>query len=1210
MADIGKVEKREIIEEMQESYLDYAMSVIVARALPDVRDGLKPVHRRILYAMHEMGLRPGAKYQKSAKVVGYVLGQYHPHGDTAAYDSMVRMAQEFSLRYPLVDGQGNFGCFTKDTNVALTDGRKLSFGELVEESRQGRTHYTYTINSLGLVSVAEIKNPRMTMTETQIIKVVLDTGEEIRCTPNHRFLLRDGSYKEAAELMPEDSLMPLYQRLSEKTDRLNREGYVLIYQPQRDEWVPAHHLADNYNLTHGRYRKSDGRVRHHVDFNKLNNTPDNLRRLHWGEHWKVHYRHAADQHQNLEYRKSIAAGRARYWAKPEHREARARLIAAWNRKQWRDPAYRNKMRLFLSRMNRQYISDHPELRRVHGERLARTLKRLWQNPGYRALMHEKIVRVNKARVTNNTGRLKFLRICAEVKKRFSRVDAERYRQVRGVVYPYGSAPFWETGIKKYFGGNPELVQRAVHKNHRVMKVELNAGREAVYDLTIDGTHNFALAAGVFVHNSIDGDSAAAYRYTEARLARISSELLADIDKDTVDFRDNFDATIKEPTVLPTRIPNLLANGSVGIAVGMATSIPPHNLGEVIDALLLLIQRPDASAEAIADIIPGPDFPTGGIIFNSADIRSAYATGRGAILMRGVAEVVDNNTSSGKGKQIIITEIPYQVNKSELVEKIAELVREKKIEGIRDLRDESDKDGLRIAIDLKTDAFPQKVLNGLYKFTDLEKNFNANFLALVDGIQPQVLPLKSILAEYLKHRQTVVTRRSRFELARAKERIHILEGLSRALDQIDAVIQTIKKSEDRDDAHKNIRQKFGFSEAQATAILEMRLATLAGLERQKIENELKEKQALARELEALLKDAKKILGVVARELADVKKAYGDARRTRVVKNAAREIATEDIIPEEEMIIVMTRGGYVKRIRPEVYRVQRRGGKGIQGIETKEEDVVEHFLTANTHADLLFFTSSGKVFQIKAYEIPEGSRTAKGKAIFNFLSIRPDEQILSIVAIPKSAKKQATEAPRYLAMVTTHGMIKKANSDAFDNVRRSGIVAITLKKGDALRGVALVSPKDEILLVTARGQAVRFRESDVRAMGRAAAGVKAMRLKREDRIIGVNIISASGENQNAELLVVMDQGFGKKTPLKEYKRQKRGGSGIKTAQLTSKNGAIISTHLIRGENELIAISQKGQVIRTALKGVPTLGRATQGVRIMRLDEGDRIASTTTL
>ena len=734
----------------------------------------------------------------------------------------------------------------------------------------------------------------------------------------------------------------------------------------------------------------------------------------------------------------------------------------------------------------------------------------------------------------------------------------------------------------------------------------------VYDALVRMAQNFSLryplVDGQGNWGSLDGDSAAAMRYTEARMSRVAEELLRDIEKDTVPFTDNYDATHKEPAVLPSAVPNLLLNGSFGIAVGMATNIPPHNLTEIVDALLCLIQRPEASNEELLDIVTGPDFPGGGIIFNTDDIRQAYSSGRGAVMMRGVAEVVEEK----RGRQIVITEIPYQVNKSELVEKIAELVRDKKIEGIRDLRDESDKDGLRVAIDLKADAFPQKVLNGLYKFTDLEKNFNLNMLALVDGIQPQVLSLKSMLVEYLKHRNLVITKRTRFDLARTRERVHILEGLSKALDQIDAVIQTIKKSPDKEAAHKNLKAKFGFSDLQAAAILEMRLQTLAGLEWQKIDNELKEKLALAKELEAILKDPKKILGVVAQELDAVKRAYGGERRTKVVKHAAREIATEDIIPEEEMIIVMTRGGYIKRIRPEAYRVQKRGGKGVQGMETKEEDMVEHFLSANTHADLAFFTSSGKVFQIKAYEIPEGSRVSKGKAIFNFLSIKNDERIMSLVAVRpklKGAPKEG-ETERYLVMVTSQGLIKKAQASAFDNVRRSGIVAISLKKDDALRSVKLCGSRDEIVLVSARGQAIRFRESDVRPMGRGASGVKAMRLKSQDRIVGVNIISSSAKNNEAELLVVMENGFGKKTAVKEYKRQKRGGAGIKTAKITSKNGAVISTHLIKEETELIAISQKGQVIRTILKDVPTLGRATQGVRIMRLDDGDKIASVTIL
>ena len=821
MADIGTIQKREITEEMRESYLDYAMSVIVSRALPDVRDGLKPVHRRILYAMHEMGLSHTAKYRKSAAVVGDVLGKYHPHGDTAVYDSLVRMAQDFSLRYPLIDGQGNFG-----------------------------------------------------------------------------------------------------------------------------------------------------------------STEDN---------------------------------------------------------------------------------------------------------------------------------------------------------------------------------------------------------------------------------------AAAMRYTECRMSRIAEEMLRDIDRDTVDFRDNYDATRKEPMVLPAALPNLLLNGSLGIAVGMATNIPPHNLGEVVSALLHLIDHPKSGPDDLAEFIKGPDFPTGGVIFDEREIRSAYASGKGAVLNRGKAEIEESAKSAYR---IVITAIPYQVNKAEMIEKMAALVQEKKLEGIRDIRDESDRDGLRIAIDLKQDAQPQKVLNNLYKHTDLEKTFHLNMLALVDGIQPRVLSIKEVLEQFVKHREEVVTRRTRFDLARAKERIHILEGLKKALDHIDQVIATIKKSADREEARANLVKKFDLSEIQATAILEMRLQTLAGLERQKIEDELKEKQTLARSLESLLKDPHKILEVVKKELVEIKDKYGDPRKTAVVKSSPRALSDEDLIPDEEVVIVLTRGGYIKRLKPESWRMQKRGGKGLIGMETKEEDTVERLLVCNTHASLLFFTDTGKVYQVPAYEVPEGSRTAKGKAIFNFLSLGQQERVTSILAVPKSIKSQPTklQAPSsklYIVMTTKDGIIKKVDAASFENVRRSGLIALTLKAGDVLRWVKITGGKDEIILVTKQAQAIRFREADVRPMGRQAAGVKAIRLKKGDEVVGMDVISYQLPVTSNRLLVVMENGFGKQTPLAQYKRQRRGGSGIKTARVTPKTGAVVSGYIVGAEEEeLIAISRKGQVIRTALAAIPSLSRATQGVRIMRMEEGDGVASITTL
>ena len=1191
------IKQREIVQEMQQAYLEYAMSVIVARALPDVRDGLKPVHRRILYSMHEMGLRPTAKTQKSAKVVGYVLGNYHPHGDTAAYDSMVRMAQDFSLRYPLVNGQGNFGCFTKDTKIKLTDGRDLSFGELIEEHKQGNKNYTYTVNSSGLISIAEIKNPRLTRKNSEIIKVILDNGEEIKCTLDHLFMLKDGSYKKAKDLQPKESLMPNYLKISEKTDRLNREGYTLVFQNKKGEWVPTHHLADNYNLTHDIYAKSAGRVRHHKDFNKLNNNPDNIIRVGWGDHWKIHYTQASNQHKNPEYRKKIAKGRNVYWANPLNKAKKAEEISVRNIKNWKDGAYREKMVKFLSDVNKKYIAEHPEKRTELSARATKTLKRLWQDPSYRALFHEKIIKANKNHTTNKTGKLKFLNICREVLSRQINLSEEHYEQLRKELYPYGKATQWETGLDKYFNGDSNLVFHEINKNHKVVKVEPVSHREDVYDLTIEGSHNFALAAGVFVHNSIDGDSAAAYRYTEARLAPISEQLLADIDKQTVNFMDNFDGTMQEPTVLPTRIPNLLINGSMGIAVGMATNIPPHNLTEVLDALAYLIDNKEADVNDLTKFIKGPDFPTGGIIYNEKDIVSAYATGRGPIIMRGQADITENK----KGYQIIVSEIPYQVNKAELIIKIADLVKEKKIDGIRDIRDESDKDGLRIAIDLKQDAFPKKVLNQLFKHTELQKSFHFNMLALVDGgTQPQILGLKGLLEKFIDHRREVITRRTKFELQKAKDRAHILEGLKKALDHIDEIIKIIRASESKEDAFNNLIKKFKFSDKQATAILEMKLQALAGLERKKIDDELKEKMDLISYFEELLASPKKILGVIKDEFKEIREKFGDERRTKVVKSALREIGEDELMPEEDSLFMITHGGYIKRMQPEGLKSQKRGGKGLIGMATKEEDVISQFFMANTHDSLLFFTNSGKVFQTKGYEVPESSRQSKGKAIVNFLNISPNEIITAVVPIPKDQKGM------YLFMATANGVIKKVDADSFLQVRSNGMIAIKLKGNDELGWVLSTSGNDQIMLVTSGGNAIRFKEKDVRPMGRGASGVIGVRMDKDEKVVGADIVP-SGVEKGLKILVVMGNGYGKRTDLKFYKIQGRGGRGIMTAKITPKTGRLVSAHITSEENkELIAVSKKGVVIRTSIDSVSVLGRATQGVRVMRVESGDGLAS----
>jgi DNA gyrase subunit A len=806
---IGKIDPRPIEREMQESYLDYAMSVIVARALPDVRDGLKPVHRRILYAMSELGLRSNSKFRKSATVVGEVLGKYHPHGDIAVYDSMVRMAQEFAMRYPLINGQGNFG-------------------------------------------------------------------------------------------------------------------------------------------------------------------------------------------------------------------------------------------------------------------------------------------------------------------------------------------------------------------------------------------------------SMDGDAPAAMRYTEARMMALAEEMLSDIDKETVDWMDNYDATRLEPKVLPAKAPQLLLNGTLGIAVGMATDIPPHNLGEVVDATIKLIDEPSSTTEDLLEFVKGPDFPTGGYIYDWNTIKQVYATGKGPIVMRARTEIIEE-----KGQhKIIINEIPYRVNKATLLEQFANLVRDKKIEGIKDLRDESDKDGVRIVIELKKDGLPNKILNQLFKYSSLQETFHVNMLALVDGIEPQVLNLKNILEYYIKHRQEVIVRRTKFDLEKAKDRAHILEGLKKALDHIDAVIQTIRKSETTEEAHASLMSKFKLSDKQATAILQMQLRALAGLERKKVEDELKEKYKLIEELETLLKSEKKIKGVIKDELTQLKDRYGNERKTTLVKQPIGEFRIEDLIPEQQAIVIITKSGYVKRVPPDTYKTQGRGGKGVIGMTTKEEDVVEWLSTTNTHDDILFFTNKGRVFQTKVYELPEASRTARGQALVNFLELPNDESVSSVLTISKKLPA------KFLIMSTKKGVIKKTPIEEFAKVRRSGLIAIKLKVGDELRYVKYSRGDDDVILSTSNGQAIRFGEKDVRDMGRTASGVKGMRLKKDDTIISMDLVNQKDKIDNLQLLIVTENGLGKKTDLKFYKRQHRGGSGIKTLKVTPKTGRIVSLHVINKseEHDLVIISKLGQTLRTPVAKISTLGRATQGVRLMTLDSGDKVATTT--
>jgi len=1352
--NMGGVRPREIVEEMRDSYIDYAMSVIVSRALPDVRDGLKPVHRRILYAMQEMGLTHLARFRKSAAVTGEVLGKFHPHGDTAVYDSLVRMAQDFSLRYPLVQGQGNFGCFTKDTRVRLTDGRGLTFEDLIKEAKQGKKNWTFTFNhQTKEVEITEIKTPRLTRKKEKIIEVTLDNGEKIKCTLDHRFMLRNGSYKEAKNLNPGDSLMPLYTKLYEGEDR-NLKEYEIIYQPIRNRWDFIHCLADKWNLRHKVYTKSAGRIRHHRDFHKFNNNPDNILRIQWQDHWKYHKEIASERHRNdPEYVKKIAEGRRRFiennrevffqraknlnkklwrdpeflkrhsekikklWQDPEYRQYMAEVSSKslkklWKRKdfqelmsglkseemkeRWQDEDYREIMAEWMRKLSlkiwsnpnhREYISRLMKKRaedpawRKRQSRITRELwqnseyrtkyptdhfskmaKKIWEDPEMRRFHREKILRqrenqefikkskkglqelylqrvketqnymkelTEKAKISLRSNwqnpickeriiKSKILGYAYNLLKKHGKLTPELYEEERTNNW----IPKLENALS-YFNNFQEIVEQAPKYNHKVVAIKILKKQEDVYDLTAEPWHNFALAAGVFVHNSIDNDPAAAQRYTECKLSRVGEEMLRDIQKETVNFMDNYDGTRKEPVVLPSPLPQLLLNGSMGIAVGMATNIPPHNISEVLEALIYLVDNPKATVEDIFKFVKGPDFPTGGLIYGKKDIVSAYSQGKGSIITRGKAEVIEQE-KTGK-KQIIITEIPFQVQKSGLVEQFAKMVQDKKIQGVKDIRDESDREGMRIVLDLQRDGYPQKVLNRLYKFSDLQKSFHLNMLALVDGIQPRVLSLVEILNYFLEHRKEVVIRRTKYDLERAKERAHILEGLHKCLGKIDAVIKTIKASKDRPEAQKNLMKKFRLTEIQANAILETKLSALAKLERKKIEEELKDILLRIKNFTAILASPKKVKEVLKEEFKCLKESFGDERKTKIFSQEVGEIAEEDLIPQEETIITLTQGGYIKRINPATYKIQKRGGKGILGMKTLQDDIVEHFLSAQTHDSLLFFTDSGKVFQAPVYEIPEGARVARGRGLLNFLEISSQEKVLSLITI---GKEDIDAGVKNLVMATKNGIIKKTSLDEFKNVRRSGLIAIKLRPGDFLEKVVKTTGADEIILVTKKGQSIRFKEEEIREMGRPASGIRGIRLKKGDEVIGMDVIRpqpisnglgrpalVQGRWRNPKLkeksylLVVAENGYGKRTDIEEYRMQGRGGSGILTAKVIAKTGDLIASSVLSGEEEdLIVISQKGQVIRTKISSIPKLNRPTQGVRLMRLEPGDKVASAT--
>ncbi|MEN8219262.1 MAG: DNA gyrase subunit A [Pseudomonadota bacterium] len=974
-----------IEDEMKQSYLDYAMSVIVGRALPDVRDGLKPVHRRSLYAMHGLGNAWNKPYKKSARIVGDVLGRFHPHGDSAVYDTIVRMAQPFSLRYMLVDGQGNFGCFTGDTKIKLVDGTEKSFAELAQLPPD-EVFYVYSIDHNGDVVIGDGRYSRITRQNAELIVLELDNGECIRCTPDHRFMLRDGTYKQAQELTTEDSLMPEYTNGME-------------------------------SLTRGSF---------------------------------------------------------------------------------------------------------------------------------------------------------------------------------------------------------------VRNNHKIVAKRVLKECADVYDITVDKYHNFLLSSGVFVHNSIDSDSPAAMRYTEIRMAKITHEMLADIDKETVDFIPNYDESELEPTVFPTRIPNLLINGSSGIAVGMATNIPPHNLREVINSCVALIDDPSLTVEGLMKHLPAPDFPTAGIINGTTGMLEAYRTGRGRIYMRARTEI-EEEEENGKQK-IIVTELPYQVNKARLVEKIAELVKNKKIEGISALRDESDKDGIRMVIELRRGEMADVVLNNLFQHTQMQSAFCINMVALVDK-QPRLLSLKQLIELFIRHRREVVTRRCVFELRKARERAHILEGLAVALGNIDAMIVLIKAAKNPSEARQSLSAQvwkpgvviemlqgenaqasrpdglspdFGLTEAsyrlsdaQLQAILELRLHRLTGLEQDKILDEFQALLVRINELLEILNNRDRLMQVIRAELLAVRDEYGDERRTQIVSEGI-SLSIEDLITEEDMVVTLSHEGYVKAQPVSSYSAQKRGGKGKSATQMKVEDFIDKLFVANTHDIILCFTSFGKVYWLKVHQLPQASRISRGKPIVNLLPLEESERINAVLPVREFAKN------KFVFMATAKGTVKKTSLFDFSRPRSNGIIAVALDKDDQLIGVDITDGEQDVMLFSRGGKAVRFSEEKVRAIGRTARGVRGIRLAAEDRVISLIITHTGGT-----VLTATVNGFGKRTPVNDYQRVKsRGGKGVIAIKTTERNGEVVGAVQVKDEDDVMLISSRGRLVRTPVEGVSVVSRNTQGVNLIRLGKGEQL------
>ncbi len=1220
-----------IEKEMKKSYLDYSMSVIVGRALPDARDGLKPVHKRILYGMQGLGLKYSSSFKKCARIVGEVLGKYHPHGDSAVYDALVRMAQNFSLRYPLIQGQGNFGNIDGDRAAAM---RYCVAGDTLIQTDKGLIPIE-TVSSrkeapidLTILSMHGKRNKAVKFFNSgrhKIRHINTALGYDLKGSENHPVLC----------WIPEKGRPTFSWKLLRDVKKgdyvvLNRNASIFSSKScNLKKFYPKKGYRNDVNLpdemsndlafilgalvSEGSFHKKQI-LFNNKDKDFYNKVRLSIKRIFKGiqiyerdvrggcRELSVYEQKVVQFFENIGL-KNAASGDKRIPFSVL--ESKKQHIAAFLKGLFEGDGSVN------VNTDKRHGGKSIELAyHSKSKKLISQLKTLLLQFGIATAAQDTDKRNNcfKLRLLGRDAIVSFKREIGFFSEKKSKkleqvrlMNSDRMSKTDFIPYVayYLRKKYKSTYLKKhnidrynmvdkYFekiislldSNDKKLLTLLLKQNYLFSKVVSvkNSGKEEVFSVKVDSKCHSFVANGFINHN------------TEARMSKIAEEMLQDLDKETVEMVENFDGSEKEPVVLPAKFPNLLVNGSSGIAVGMATNIPPHNLREVSKAAIELIEDPDLNNLELAKIVQGPDFPTGGIICGRSGVLQAYQTGRGKAIVRSKMEVEEK---AGK-RRLIVSEIPYMIDKSLLVEEIANGVRDKRIEGISDLRDESDRKGLRIVIELRKDANIDVVKNALFKHTRLQSTFSIIMLAIVDG-KPVTLTLKESLKVFIDHRVEVVVRRTRYELKKAEEKAHILEGLSIALDNLDMVIRLIKKAKDAAQAKEQLMSNFQLTEKQSQAILDMKLQRLTNLEQAKIREELQNTLKLIKELKTILASKEKVLDIIKDELTEIMETYGDERRTEIDLEEINNFVMEDLIEEEDMVITVSHRGYIKRLPIDTYKVQRRGGKGVIGARHKEEDFTEHLFIANTHATLLFFTDKGRVYWSKVYQIPEASRTSKGRAVVNLIGTKADEKVTAMIPVREFKDDE------YLLMCTKEGVVKKTVLSAYARPRAGGIIAINLDASDNLVNVLRTRGRDQILIATALGKAVKFNEQDARPIGRAARGVKGVTLEKGDYVVAM-----TRANDLKNLLTITENGYGKRTKISEYRLINRGGKGVINIICSTRNGRVVSARAVNGDDEVMFISQKGIVIRTSTENISVIGRNTQGVRLMKMSPGDRVVA----